>query len=253
MKDPRLSPVLIAAIADLAVAPSLLLLDYDGTLVPYAPRPELARPDASLLALLQALSGSHEVHLVSGRDRHALEEWFGHLAVGLHAEHGFWSRDCRGWVARDGVDLSWLREVGELLARFARSTSGSLVEEKSSGLAWHFRRTEQQLATRRLHELRDALERWPERCRFDVIEGSKVLEVRARHVTKADVAARLLGATGRRPVLAAGDDRTDEDLFAPLPPDAVTIKVGEAPSIARFRVPDPVTLRELLLSLVADH
>jgi hypothetical protein len=35
----------------------VLLLDYDGTLVPFAPTPELAVPDEDLLALLRALAG----------------------------------------------------------------------------------------------------------------------------------------------------------------------------------------------------
>jgi trehalose 6-phosphate synthase/phosphatase len=34
-----------------------------------------------------------------------------------------------------------------------------------------------------------------------------------------------------------GDDRTDEDLFERLPPDAWTVHVGDGPSRARFRLP----------------
>ena len=72
----------------------LLLLDYDGTLVPFAATPELARPDAGLVALLGAIAArpDTEVHVVSGRAREALDHWLGHLPVWLHAEHGFWSR-----------------------------------------------------------------------------------------------------------------------------------------------------------------
>jgi len=46
--------------------------------------------------------------------------------------------------------------------------------------------------------------------------------------------------------LAVGDDRTDEDLFERLPPEAWTIHVGDGPSLARFRVKDPPAVRELL-------
>ena len=52
-------------------APSLaLILDYDGTLVALAPRPDLAPPDADLLTLLADLAarpGTAVVHLTSGR------------------------------------------------------------------------------------------------------------------------------------------------------------------------------------------
>ena len=44
----------------------------------------------------------------------------------------------------------------------------------------------------------------------------------------------------------AGDDRTDEDLFARLPETAWTVHVGDRPSRARFRLPGPARMQELL-------
>ena len=43
-----------------AAAVLVLLLDYDGTLVPFAPMPELAEPDDELMALLRDLAGPAE-------------------------------------------------------------------------------------------------------------------------------------------------------------------------------------------------
>src|SRR5262245_12510866 len=68
--------------ARLRVAPArVLLLDYDGTLVPFAQTPDLACPDDELLALLRALGASPgtDVHVVSGRSRQSLEQWLGAL------------------------------------------------------------------------------------------------------------------------------------------------------------------------------
>ena len=71
-----------------------LLLDYDGTLVPFVEDPKLARPDPELLELLAGLSAApgNEVMIVSGRPRRDLEEWFGGLPMSLVAEHGVWLR-----------------------------------------------------------------------------------------------------------------------------------------------------------------
>src|SRR5512144_1102436 len=71
-----------------------LLLDYDGTLIPFVEDPKLARPDPELLELLGALAATpgNEVAIVSGRPRRDLEEWFGPLPVALVAEHGVWLR-----------------------------------------------------------------------------------------------------------------------------------------------------------------
>ncbi|MFQ5946919.1 MAG: bifunctional alpha,alpha-trehalose-phosphate synthase (UDP-forming)/trehalose-phosphatase, partial [Anaerolineae bacterium] len=68
----------------------LLLLDYDGTLVPFAPRPEDASPDPVLLKDLHALAsdGKNTVVIVSGRDQATLESWVGSVGAALVAEHG---------------------------------------------------------------------------------------------------------------------------------------------------------------------
>src|SRR3954465_12777446 len=59
----------------------LVLLDYDGTLVPYTATPELARPDRALLKLLSALAcrPNTELHVVSGRARGSLGQWLSML------------------------------------------------------------------------------------------------------------------------------------------------------------------------------
>src|SRR5690606_4433023 len=73
----------------------LLLLGYDGTLVPTAGVPDLSRPDESLLELLRRLADrpGTEVHLISGSSHELVQDRFGPSPVHLHAEYGFWSRD----------------------------------------------------------------------------------------------------------------------------------------------------------------
>ncbi len=55
----------------------LLLLDYDGTLVPIRPTPEQATPAPGLLAILGRLARIGDVVIVSGRTRAALDAWLG--------------------------------------------------------------------------------------------------------------------------------------------------------------------------------
>jgi trehalose 6-phosphate synthase/phosphatase len=50
-------------------------------------------------------------------------------------------------------------------------------------------------------------------------------------------------------ILAIGDDRTDEDLFAALPAHALTVRVGQGATRARYRVDGPQAVRELLRGL----
>src|SRR6202008_4088029 len=72
-------------------APSrLLLLDYDGTLVPIKSKPHEAYPDNEPLELLRELSSkpATEVVVISGRNYQVLDDWLGELPVNIVAEHG---------------------------------------------------------------------------------------------------------------------------------------------------------------------
>src|SRR6185503_13063891 len=92
-----------------------LVLDYDGTLVPLRALPEEARPDDEVMRLLNILAGlpGISVHVVSGRRRSDIEGWLGHLPLGLHAEHGLWSRAPGelSWRQRLADAPAWIRAV----------------------------------------------------------------------------------------------------------------------------------------------
>jgi trehalose 6-phosphate synthase/phosphatase len=242
-------------VARLREAPSLLvLLDYDGTLVPYALLPDLARPDLELTALLDALARrpGTRVHLVTGRTPASIERFLGDLPVGLHAEHGYWSRadPAHTWLVRATGTLGWKEPVGALMAELVARTPGAFVEEKTSALAFHFRAADPMLAAARARELRARLAT-DARSEVVMMEGARVIEVRLAGVSKALVATSLMAdMPAGTAIFAAGDDRTEPDLFTPLPPEAVTVRVGRSRMDARFRVPDVAAFRTLLRSLL---
>ncbi len=236
-----------------------LLLDYDGTLVPFARAPDLAVPDRELLGLLASLAAKPgvRVHVVSGRRRDALERWLGDLPIGLYAEHGYWSRSAQGepWVAMREVSVSWLEPVRRILEEATAATPGALVEEKTVSLAWHWRMAEPELGDERAREVWRRLEQETASEEVELLGGEKVIEVRPRGVSKARVLERVL-ATSERPlttVAAMGDDATDEDMFRALPPEAITVSVGFRPSTARYRVARPRAARALLASVVGER
>jgi trehalose 6-phosphate synthase/phosphatase len=234
----------------------VLLLDYDGTLVPFARAPDLAAPDRPLRDLLAALAARSgvRVHVVSGRRKEPLERWLGDLPIGLHAEHGYWSRIApeKPWVAMADISVAWKPEVRKLLEHATATTPGALVEEKTASLAWHYRMAEPELGAARADELWHRLEQHLRDTAAELLRGEKVIEIRPRGVSKARVVERVLAHLELPlPTLCAmGDDRTDEDLFQALPADAVAIAVGYRASVARFRVATPRAAREFLESLL---
>lgn len=235
-----------------------LILDYDGTLVPFASMPDLAIPDPDLLELLDALGRRRgtAVHIVSGRSHESLERWFADQPVALHAEHGFWSRTdrARGWTAASQSSLDWKTAVRDVLTDITARTDGSLVEEKAAAIAWHYRATEPQLALLRVAEARSRLSAIAnERGDIELLEGAKVLETRLKGMNKGVVVNAILASEPDSAVMVIGDDRTDEDMFAVLPPSALTIKVGAGATIAQHRVTSPTEVRRILRSLVAPR
>lgn len=69
--------------------------------------------------------------------------------------------------------------------------------------------------------------------------GKKLVEARAMEANKSFLARWFLeNYSADNPlVVAIGDDQEDEDLFASVPEDSITIKVGEGDSRAFYRIP----------------
>jgi trehalose 6-phosphate synthase/phosphatase len=253
---PSLSPpgaVRQAAARARAAARLALLLDYDGTLVPFAPTPDLAAPDAKLLALVRRLAArpGTSVDVVSGRRRDTLDRWLGALPIGLHAEHGLWSRatGC-AWATADVGPTEWRGPVREILRDFAERTPGSLVEDKTAGFAWHYRAADPEFGSAQAKELNFHLATALAQVPVDILLGDMVVEVRPHGVHKGLAVQRVLDGAGPGVLLLAmGDDRTDEDLFAALPEGNLAVHVGPAPSAAPLRLRDVRAARDLLAAI----
>lgn len=230
----------------------LVLLDYDGTLMPFAPRPEDVAPSSDVRRIVRALSEdpANEVVIVSGRDRETLEAWLGDLDVDIVAEHGVWLRGRSGeWVTIEPMSDAWKPRVAALLEMFVDRTPGSFIEEKDFSLVWHYRQVNGEMAETRVLELKAALASVVTDWGLAVMDGNKVLEIKAANVDKGRAAHRWMCREDLDFILAFGDDRTDEDVFEAAPEGAWTIKVGPGPTQARNSVRGVGDVRSLLTRL----
>jgi trehalose 6-phosphate synthase/phosphatase len=249
---PEALPVEDAVAAFRAASSRLLLLDYDGTLVPYAARPREAIPPAHVLSLLAGLADEPGVTLavVSGRSRSDLEGWFGRIErLWLIAEHGAAVRPPgKAWeLVRGGPPTGWKAKVLPLLEHYLDRTPGSLIEEKEFALVWHHRLADPEFGEWLANELVATLDEMLADSELQAIRGNKTVEVRLVWANKGTVVDRLEAehrdATFR---LAIGDDRTDEDLFERMRERAWTVRVGEGPSTARYSVRTPAEVCSFL-------
>ena len=85
---------------------------------------------------------------------------------------------------------------------------------------------------------------------LQILEGSKVIEVKNFEINKGRVAFRWLAKRNWDFILAIGDDWTDEDLFKVLPNDAYSIKVGFGSSVAKHSLKSYKEVRSLLTELL---
>jgi trehalose 6-phosphate synthase/phosphatase len=230
----------------------LVLLDYDGTLVPFAAQPHLAAPDASLLELVDRLARNERNHLyiISGRDRMTLDNWFSGIPLRIIAEHGAWVRSrADDWKMLKPVARDWKEHLAPLVQLYVDRVPGSLLEEKDYSLAWHYRRADPELGEMRAKELIDELVNYTANFDVQVLEGKKVVEVRNAGVNKGAAALDCVARVDPDFIFAVGDDQTDEDLFRALPKSAFTVRVGIPHSHATYHLKDHLEVRELLAAL----
>ena len=227
-----------------------VLLDYDGTLVDITTDPRDARPDDDLLALLDALSRrrSVTVHLVSGRPRATMEDWFGSLPLGLHAEHGLWSRWGGTWSRRTAAPAAWFEALRSVLETVTARVPGAALEVKTESYAWHHRLADPAATPAAEQLIRQAAVAAGDDV--EVLRGHQVLELRRRGVDKGCVVRDIASAAVERTAyLAMGDDTTDEDMFAALPLPSLALRIGPGATCAQHRLGGPVDVRAILRAI----
>lgn len=224
-----------------------LFLDFDGTLVDIAPRPDSIVLDpmlrAALSRLLERLQGA--LAIVTGRPIADIDHWLAPLLVPCAGVHGAEQRVAGERCATP--PLPAVEQVAQRLQRFADAHVGVVVERKGVSVALHYR-----LAP----ELEDACREAVQQALLEapglrLMQGKSVLEVLPDSVDKGRaIEAFLLQPpfAGRRPMFV-GDDITDEAGFQLVQRrGGVGVKVGAGESGASRRIESPGAVRRWLFA-----
>lgn len=235
----------------------LLLLDYDGTLAPFAALPQNAVPSPHVINLLERLGRDEHstTAVISGRSRSDLERWFAGIPnLWLAAEHGavIWSPISQTWEQPHPTDSDeWKHRVQPILEHFVDRTPGSFIEEKEFSLVWHYRMADPEFGDWLANDLVANLNQMLADAPVKAVKGQKTVEVKSLWANKGQVCSRLLRLDHMPDfIMAAGDDVTDEDLFARLPDSAWTIHVGRNRSKAKYYLANPDEMVTLLTELL---
>jgi trehalose 6-phosphate synthase/phosphatase len=233
-----------------------LLLDYDGTLVPFTRLPSEAAPDNAVKEVLLQLTGDPKNHVViiSGRDASSLDKWLGMLPITLIAEHGASFKMRNGpWQQLVSVSELWIVEIRRIMQLFVIRCAGSFIEEKTNTICWHYRNTQTGLGFSRSRELLNTLSQLIQNTTLQVIDGNKVVEVRIAGFDKGTASLKIINEMDPDFVLCVGDDTTDEDMFKALEGKAYTIKVTNGASAAQYTILSQQQVLPLLNHLSAPR
>ena len=105
------------------------------------------------------------------------------------------------------------------------------MEEKEHALVWHFRGADPEQGEMFAHELADNLNALTGNIDVQVMQANKAIEIRDSGFNKGTIVREIMSRGEYDFILAAGDDRTDEDLFLALPDRAHSC--GRMPAAAR--------------------
>lgn len=202
----------------------LVALDYDGTLLPIAPRPEAAvLPEETrrLVARLAARPDT-DVAVISGRGLEDIRSRVGLEGVYYAGNHGLeLSGPGLEWVHPDALRAqpAMAACAADLVAGLG-GIDGVVIEDKRITLSVHYRLVRDEAEVARVR--RTVLATCAGRDGLRITEGKRVLEVRPTvdwdkgRATRFLVEALGLETPTRPPVVFFGDDLTDEDAFRAL-------------------------------------
>lgn len=229
----------------------LIILDYDGTLVPFHKNPLSATPPAELRELLREIAKDEKNYLVisSGRDRNVLENWLGDIPMGLAAEHGAFYKENGEWH-ENAHEISWDDEILDILKYIVKRTPNARLEVKKTAIVFHYREVDAWLADLRVTQLFNSLIGPCSRHNMQIMKGNKIIEIKSTDFNKGSEARRLMKKENYDFIMAIGDDTTDEEMFSALPDDAVKIKVGKYSKASSYTIPTQQQTVEFLNQIV---
>ena len=215
-----------------------LFLDFDGTLVQLAERPDAVQVEQTLLDLLSRLqlSMGGRVALLSGRAVADIRSWLHPLRFPVAGSHGLERVHVDTELAAVGRPAK-MEQAITLFEEVAAAHPGVLVEDKPFGLALHYR-----LAPSAELVCRDAAERAAQVTGLELQPGKMVFELKPSGSSKGLALEQFMEEEpfmGTRPVFL-GDDLTDENGFAAARRlGGAGVLVGpERPTTAGYRLPD---------------
>jgi trehalose-phosphatase len=220
------------SLAQVGRGPSLLMLDYDGTLAPFREDRLQALPWPGIPDRLDRLGALPSVHLalVTGRSARELAS-----LLSLRRPIEIWGSHGREHLAADGAytssDLAPVQKAAlDHLDKALRNAGfESQIERKPASLAVHWRGLPADTAKEIEQVARNSFRAGKERSGLQLLVFDGGVEVRSDYINKGHAALHMLTRFPTAIAAYLGDDTTDEDAFAALRGRGLTLLVRPEP------------------------
>jgi len=217
----------------------LLLLDYDGTILPYIKENESIEIPQEIKKILKKISHNKKNNLVilSDKSKELLDQWFNNIEVDLVSDQGAYIKKYDDeWQRFDRFDGSWKDKLLPILKLFVDRTPGSRIREKEFSLIWDFSNASFDQGVLRSRELVNELLGITSNLELQILEREKEVEIRVSGLSKEHAALRWLMNQDWDFVLAISDGFTSSRFFEYLPRKSYTIKVGIPEAKSKYYV-----------------
>ncbi|XP_037927128.1 alpha,alpha-trehalose-phosphate synthase [UDP-forming]-like [Hermetia illucens] len=233
-----------------------LLMDYDGTLAPIAPHPDLAILSPETKNVLFKLSNHSDVYvaIISGRSVDNVKKMVGIEGITYAGNHGLEILHPNDSKFVHPMPNEYEEKVRLLLKALQDSVcrDGAWVENKGPLLTFHYRETPNELRPAMIEKARTLIEKYG----FRATEAHCALEARPPVQWNKGRASIYILRTAfgvdwseRIKIIYAGDDLTDEDALVSLKGMARTFRITNSDFVktaADHRLPSTDSVLTLL-------
>ena len=229
---PHWTTVSASQLVSVSGGPSLLLLDYDGTLAPFHDDRMQAVPWPGIRERLELLSSLPSVRLalITGRSARELADLLAlQRPVEIWGSHGREHLTTNGAYTIAALPPAQQHALDRLQAALTAAGFAAQVERKPASLAAHWRTLDAAGAIRIEQIARQAFANDCERCGLQMMIFDGGVEMRSPSINKGHAALHMLNQSPTAATAYLGDDVTDEDAFAALRGRGLTLLVRESP------------------------
>ncbi len=207
-----------------------IFLDYDGTLAPIVNDPEKAVMDSEMKNIINSINSCYELFIVTGRALEDIRKLAGNLNI--IALHGaiFYINGSTIPVPGLNYYIEKCNKIFENRFEYIEKYKGLRIYNKNGNILFHLGNVLDDIEINSIEKLVNKL---AETYSMEVYHGIKIIELRIPGINKGKAIKNV--RNNNRPALIAGDDLTDEEAFIENP-DAVTIKVGNSDTSAKYNV-----------------